>query len=162
MTSIPQLAAHRPRPSPPPGRRGPLVDGDGTPMTSAERREPIEVEAVELPAEMASAGVARRFASDVLLAWGRPKGAVDDAMLVVSELVTNSVQHARSACRVELWLDGGRVRGSVSDASVDMPMMRPIDPSRVGGNGLRVIASVTDELDVRATDTGKTITFTLR
>ncbi|WP_079198404.1 ATP-binding protein [Streptomyces sp. CB03911] len=41
-----------------------------------------------------SAGTARRITRDALGAWGFDEDTIDQALLVVSELVTNAVEHA--------------------------------------------------------------------
>ncbi|GHE26359.1 ATP-binding protein [Kitasatospora indigofera] len=48
----------------------------------------------ELPHSPESAGAARRITRDTLGAWGMDEGATDQALIVVSELVTNAVEHA--------------------------------------------------------------------
>lgn len=58
------------------------------------------------PGVPGSAGDARRWTAGILAAAGY--GDVDTAVLLVSELVTNSVQHSRSG------RDGGEVRVSVT------------------------------------------------
>src|SRR5215469_11271848 len=47
---------------------------------------------------------ARAFARDALRAWGMPDDLVDDAVLLVSELVANAVQHAGTELEVRFQL----------------------------------------------------------
>ncbi|MFF1873537.1 ATP-binding protein [Kitasatospora herbaricolor] len=56
---------------------------------------PVRSEAVwVLPHHPASAGDARRITRAALDAWGVDEDTTDQALLVVSELVTNAVEHA--------------------------------------------------------------------
>ncbi|MFJ3812549.1 ATP-binding protein [Streptomyces sp. NPDC090073] len=47
-----------------------------------------------LPHDATAAGTARRHAREVLAGWGIEEEELFDALLVVSELVTNAVEHA--------------------------------------------------------------------
>ncbi|WP_017237487.1 ATP-binding protein [Streptomyces sp. SS] len=48
----------------------------------------------ELAHQPESAGTARRVTRAVLIEWGRDEDTIDQALLVVSELVANAVEHA--------------------------------------------------------------------
>ncbi|MFB7174897.1 ATP-binding protein [Streptomyces sp. NPDC056254] len=48
----------------------------------------------ELPFHPTAAGIARRHARQLLTGWGMEDEEIFDALLVVSELVTNAVEHA--------------------------------------------------------------------
>ncbi|MCQ6555006.1 ATP-binding protein [Streptomyces sp. C10-9-1] len=67
-----------------------------TPEESQASRYPDVVHQDEhaLPHHPTSAGTARRHARQVLASWGIQEDEVFDALLVVSELVTNAVEHA--------------------------------------------------------------------
>ena len=56
----------------------------------------FSVSSVSLPANTSAAGAARRFVRDALSGAGLRDEAVSDVELLVSELVTNAVIHARS------------------------------------------------------------------
>jgi anti-sigma regulatory factor (Ser/Thr protein kinase) len=76
-----------------------------------------------------------------------PVSAASDAALIVSELVTNSVQHANVGVHQSLtlelaWLDD-RIRIAVSDPGSELePRLLPADPTRLGGLGLRLVDQV--------------------
>ena len=55
----------------------------------------VRAVAVVLPADPASVGVARRHVQEALRDWGLGS-LVDTASLLVSELVSNALRHARS------------------------------------------------------------------
>ncbi|MEU9475872.1 ATP-binding protein [Streptomyces sp. NPDC048191] len=107
-----------------------------------------------------------RDAVAALLARVRPapgRQTVQDARLVVGELVTNVAKHAPGPCTLSLetWPDAGVLRITVSDTSTDPPLRRPPDPRRVGGHGLHLVAMLSRALEVTRLPHGKRITATL-
>ncbi|MFD5033094.1 ATP-binding protein [Streptomyces sp. NPDC058220] len=64
---------------------------------------------------------------------------VDDATLVVSELVTNATRHGRSSCRLQLSVRDGRVTVEVHDNSPVQPRLRPMDAMAEGGRGIAMV-----------------------
>ncbi len=88
------------------------------------------------------AGVVRRRLREVLARWGVPEDVVDDAMLVVTELVANVVDHAMTSFRLVVHLTGSVLRIAVADGSPELPVLRPFDPQARRGRGLQVIGSV--------------------
>ena len=107
-----------------------------------------------------------RDAVAALLARAVPapgRRAVQDAQLVVSELVTNAVQHAPGpgTLRLELAPDGATLRITVADTSADPPRPRPPDPGRVGGHGLRLVTLLSTALRTTVVPGGKRVTATL-
>ncbi|MFF8288687.1 ATP-binding protein [Streptomyces sp. NPDC016309] len=107
-------------------------------------------------------GSARDFTAAFLLANKgdgasiRPR-AVDDARLVVSELVTNVVRHAGGPCRVELDLNGGMLEIAVSDGYEVAPVAHAPDPGRVGQHGLEIVLALCVSVDVEPLSTGKRV-----
>ncbi|MGW2099523.1 ATP-binding protein [Streptomyces olivaceoviridis] len=107
-----------------------------------------------------------RDAVAALLARARPtpgRRPVQDAQLVVSELVTNAAKHAPGPCalRLELLPDATALRISVTDTSGEPPQRRPPDPRRVGGHGLHLVAMVSRGLEVTWLSQGKRVTATV-
>jgi anti-sigma regulatory factor (Ser/Thr protein kinase) len=101
-----------------------------------------------------------------LLARVRPapsRRSVQDARLVVSELVTNVAKHAPGPCTLSLELlpGAGALRITVSDTSSDPPLRRPPDPRRVGGHGLHLVAMLSRALEVTWLPHGKRVTATV-
>ncbi len=87
--------------------------------------------------------------------WRPDSGTV---ALVVSELVTNALRHAGGGrVGVCLVLEVGRLRIAVSDESRHEPVIQPPGPGRVGGHGLRIVASVAARWGVRPHGTGKEV-----
>lgn len=98
----------------------------------------------------ASSGTARRFATETLNSWGL-QDLVDDAAVIISELVTNAVRHglppyaaAAGDLPIKLTLvrQGRFVVCIVSDPSDQNPKVRPADDVCENGRGLHVIEAL--------------------
>jgi anti-sigma regulatory factor (Ser/Thr protein kinase) len=116
------------------------------------------VTSVQLPPDNAAAARARRFVSDTMRAWGCDD-AISDAELLVSELVTNAVLHARSETRVLVERDGTTVRVSVCDDSPARPRLRNYGPEAVTGRGLVIVDRIARRWGVEPSDAGKCVWF---
>ncbi|HTW08310.1 MAG TPA: MEDS domain-containing protein [Acidimicrobiales bacterium] len=84
---------------------------------------------------------ARHFVVGTLLEWAAGQ-VIDDAALVVTELATNAVLHARSDFRVVIAAAPGSVRVSVSDQSSAAPDGRDFSLSGSSGRGLGLVAAL--------------------
>jgi len=82
---------------------------------------------------------------------------LDDANLVLGELVTNAVRHGLGEIVVRASLDGGVIHLSVTDSSEEQPVTLPRDPLRIGGLGLHIVDSLSSEWGVAAFPGGKTV-----
>jgi anti-sigma regulatory factor (Ser/Thr protein kinase) len=79
-----------------------------------------------------------------------PKATLDDALLVVTELVLNAVLHGQGAVECTTELAGGEVRGEVIDqGSGFVHEVRERGPEAVGGLGLRIVGNLTTSWGVR-------------
>lgn len=112
-----------------------------------------------------SIGDARDAVAD-LLGRARPapdRRSVQDAQLVVSELVTNAAKHAPGPCalRLELLPGATALRVSVTDTSSEPLRQRPPDPRRVGGHGLHLVSMLATALEVTRLARGKRVTATV-
>jgi anti-sigma regulatory factor (Ser/Thr protein kinase) len=99
--------------------------------------------------------VVRRFVAAALRAWD-----VDatDVVLLVSELATNAVLHARSPFRVTVILQGGRLRVEVSDDNSRLPSFGVVPTDANSGRGLMLVQSLAGAWGVDShIDRGKTI-----
>ena len=112
------------------------------------------------PAQLASAADARRFAERTLSAWGCD-ALVENARLLVSELVVNAVIHAHTAARLQLRFDGRLLRVEVSDGSTAAPHRRPYSPTATTGRGLMILDKVADNWGVDIGESAKTVWFEL-
>jgi anti-sigma regulatory factor (Ser/Thr protein kinase) len=116
----------------------------------------------EFPATPDSIAAARRFVARAL-------GALDEdgraaVSLMVSELATNSVRHARTPYRVAVLRRGNGVRVEVSDAGTGAARVREPGPREPHGRGLRIVARLADAwgVDLHAPSPGKTTWFIYR
>lgn len=72
-----------------------------------------------------------------------------DAVLLTSEAVTNSVVHASTqAVEVSLFRHDGAVHVSITDSDPGEPEIQELDPTRVGGFGVRLIDQLADDWGV--------------
>jgi len=93
------------------------------------------------PWDLVAVAASRRFVAETLVAWGLPH-VVDDASLVVSELATNAVLHARSSFNVLLSWEAGILCISVFDGSASVPSVKHPTPTAISGRGLRLVAAI--------------------
>lgn len=101
---------------------------------------------------------ARGFLDETLQRWGRNGTVAEDARLVLSELVTNAVVHARSPLSVAIRSRASGLRLSVSDDSMMPPTPRSTaSDAAAGGYGLMMIGALAREWGVNVTARGKTV-----
>lgn len=86
--------------------------------------------------------LARLFVEETLEHWDREE-LVDVGALVVTELATNAVVHARSDFTVQLSRRNGYVRVGVSDSNIDSPHLQEAGTSSVSGRGLYLVDAIT-------------------
>jgi anti-sigma regulatory factor (Ser/Thr protein kinase) len=99
---------------------------------------------VDLTPAPESAAEARVFVERMLRTWGCP-GLIDDARVVVTELVSNVVRHAGTDIRVDVELRGETVRIAVADRAGGHVIMRTADPpTDVGGRGLQLVNALSE------------------
>jgi anti-sigma regulatory factor (Ser/Thr protein kinase) len=94
------------------------------------------VSALELPPSTDSVPVARRFARR---AAGSSSADIDTVVLLVSEVVTNAVLHARSDIRLDVQAGADTVRVEVHDASPVEPRVHHFRLTSGTGRGLRML-----------------------
>jgi KaiC/GvpD/RAD55 family RecA-like ATPase len=99
---------------------------------------------------------ARAFVAETLRSW-QCEAVVDDAVLVASELATNAVVHSRTAFTIWLRRDGNRVRVAVRDGNDAEPALGDPSELALGGRGLSLVASVSDDWGCEPVRSGKTV-----
>ncbi len=110
----------------------------------------------EFSADVLAPERARHFTADSLMAWGADHFCAE-SLLIVSELVTNAVNHGRSPASLDLRYDGVRLRIGVSDTGPEQPEIRAWHHDAAGGLGLRLIDAVAGRWYVEVNEDGKTI-----
>ncbi len=96
---------------------------------------------LELPGAPASVRSARQLVSGALRDWGL-EHLEEPAVLLVSELVTNAVLHARTHLAVEVEHTETVVRVRVRDGSRRRPRLRRHEVSAATGRGLRMLSAM--------------------
>jgi anti-sigma regulatory factor (Ser/Thr protein kinase) len=115
---------------------------------------------IDLEPDPSSSARARRLVEREL-AGSCPPDIVETAMLLVSELVTNVVLHARTAMRLSVEIVSGRVRVEVRDASPVSPVSRHYDVEASTGRGLALVAGLADAWGTNEQPGGKIVWFEL-
>ena len=116
--------------------------------------------ATRLPPAPESIAEARRFADHALRALGAADRA-DEARLLVSELATNVVLHARTPMDIRVARLQGAVVVEVADLAPDRPVRMGPKRSAVGGRGVLLVESFADEWGVDVRDDSKAVWFRL-
>ncbi|MQY05223.1 ATP-binding protein [Actinomadura macrotermitis] len=117
---------------------------------------------VLLPHAPSSVAVARRRLSSELAASGVYESIVDDASVIVSELLSNALRHARPlpSGQVRLtWLRrGDLLELAVSDGGASTePRRGPGTLSSLGGRGLGIVETLSQSWGVRHEDGSTTV-----
>lgn len=121
--------------------------------------------AILLPTSVRSAEAAREFV--------RQSGCVehsqrmlDDALLLVTELVTNSVRHGGAPILLALDCDGANLRVEVRDGNVAFPKPRQASWDDENGRGLSMVMTLAASWGVESVvdeyGKGKTVWFELQ
>ncbi len=119
-----------------------------------------ELGRLALPAESGSPARARDWAEPILAAH---LADTDDAVLCVSELVSNAVIHAATRCVLTIERSGDVLRVSVrDDVPEELPVERDASRLAVTGRGLRMVAQLVDEGGVDRLDDAKVVWFEVR
>lgn len=97
---------------------------------------------------------ARRFVRDILHGWGL-HDLRDVSELLISELITNAVQHTVGDVRLTIERTASRdVRIGVHDDSDREVRARRTDPEDIGGRGLTIVGALADDWWVEPSPTG--------
>ncbi|MFH9688648.1 ATP-binding protein [Streptomyces sp. NPDC017413] len=129
------------------------------------------------PAEPGSVRSARHAVRGTLGSWGLDAAVGDLAVLLVSELVTNSLRYASGPIGVRLAQAQAQAHGDapladvappasvllveVSDPLPDPPTERSAGPDDEGGRGLQLVACSARRWGTRRGKSGKTVWFEL-
>ncbi len=134
----------------------------GLPVTTVAARDDVKVACPAtafLPYERESCPAARRLVRDKLCEWGLEQ-LIDDAELIISELVSNTL---KTGCLTQMVVAIRRptdrtVRLSVRDGSRSLPVWIDAGPNAEGGRGLDIVHKLTKgRWGVSADPFGKTV-----
>ncbi|QKW40096.1 ATP-binding protein [Actinomadura sp. NAK00032] len=120
-----------------------------------------------LPHAPSSVAVARRRLSSELVDSGVYESIVDDASVIVSELISNALRHARPLPSGDVrvcWLRRGDIlEVEVSDGgAMTEPRRGPGTLSSLGGRGLGIVEALSDGWGVRHEEGATTVWAVLR
>jgi anti-sigma regulatory factor (Ser/Thr protein kinase) len=124
------------------------------------------VSVVLLPHATSSVAVARRHLSADLLSSGTLESVVDDATVIISELLSNALRHARpldtGQIRVAWSRHGDSIEVAVSDggAATEPRRSRPT-LSSLGGRGLAIVETLAECWGVRHENGGGTTVWAI-
>jgi len=116
-----------------------------------------------LPPAIDSPARTREFLRDLVEQWGA-LDLLDDALLLVSELASNAVLHARSAMVVTAsWApERGVLRVTVRDDQHDgEPRVRHADAAATSGRGLEIVQTLASRWGIARDHDGKAVWFEL-
>jgi anti-sigma regulatory factor (Ser/Thr protein kinase) len=111
----------------------------------------------DFPALSGAPCTARRMLADALRQWGLDERVTADAELVMSELASNAVVHARSPFTVLARCGPARLKIAVRDSSVAQPAIREISELAPSGRGLRIVDMLARDWGVEPSADGKTV-----
>jgi anti-sigma regulatory factor (Ser/Thr protein kinase) len=115
----------------------------------------------ELPVSPAAPALAREFLRSSSCV-AHHSAVVEDAVLLVSELVTNSVLHGGPPVVVAVECDGDALQVRVRDGSSNLPERRHALDGDEGGRGLELVANLSAAWGVDPVPDGKHVWFVLR
>ncbi|MER6124158.1 PAS domain S-box protein [Streptomyces sp. NPDC001795] len=142
-----------------------LPDADGhddvTLLLTQLPAAPLATATTDLAPVPASVPEGRDFLDRTLGAWGCAN-SLDDARLLLSEVLTNAVQHAPGPIGVHVCRTDTDLTVEISDRSPHLPQPRLAAEDEESGRGLLLVRALADDWGVRPTDEGKTTWFSLK
>jgi DNA-binding NarL/FixJ family response regulator len=114
-----------------------------------------------LGANLQTPRLARRFIRRALERW-RGKSEIDLVELLVSELVTNSMVHARSDVEVSVTMSSDLARVTVFDSSLEPPVRKVVGPDSASGRGLLMLDALSSAWGFDLTPRGKSVWFEIK
>jgi anti-sigma regulatory factor (Ser/Thr protein kinase) len=115
---------------------------------------------VEIAIEADRLAAARRVAADHAAASGFGRRRIQDVVLAVSELATNTVVHGGGRGLLRIWRDGDALVHEVRDKGrIGEPLVgrRQPAPGQLGGRGLWLVNEVCDLVQLRSSPAGTVV-----
>ncbi|MFF5090473.1 ATP-binding protein [Streptomyces niveus] len=101
----------------------------------------------------------RRITAAFLRLWDVPAPLAEDVRLIVSELVTNAVEHGHGSVALRMRNTGSELSIEVTDDNPAPAQLRTTDDDDVRGRGLFLVAALSNEWGV--SDDGRTTWCTI-
>ena len=111
------------------------------------------------PRDVHSIPQARRFTRDTLTHLDDETLAAVE--LMVSELTTNSIKHARSAFTLTIRVASSELRVEVQDHGPGTPVLGSPAPAEPSGRGLQIVNTLSSRWGQDVTRSGKVVWFEL-
>ncbi|MFI9340774.1 ATP-binding protein [Streptomyces sp. NPDC052773] len=132
----------------------------------SEYPAPLGAASVKLPATREAVPLGRLLVSHVLGVWG-VDDVVDDATLIISELVTNAVRHGHGPTRdpdgalvgIQVRVQGCSIVTDVWDPNSKLPIQRMASANAEGGRGLWLVDAISDRWDMWAPASGGKVVY---
>ncbi|TWP52066.1 ATP-binding protein [Lentzea tibetensis] len=119
--------------------------------------DPLAEVRATLAAEGGSCARARQMVREAASSWNLPDDLADDAQLVVTELVSNGIDHAEGPLELTVRRAGSGMFISVRDRSSALPQVRPVDPSSARGRGMQLVSALSVEWGTEPQPSGKAV-----
>ncbi|HEY0639003.1 MAG TPA: ATP-binding protein [Pseudonocardiaceae bacterium] len=116
----------------------------------------------DLPSIVTAPRAARHLVKHLLEVWNSGH-SVTDAQLLVTELVSNAVDHAggEASLSLQLTLSDGWLRISLADGSSIRPIVRELDHTSPRGRGMQLVAAIAGRWGCEDHEGGKRVWFEL-
>jgi PAS domain S-box-containing protein len=143
-----------------------LLPGSGEPtddvtlLLARTPAAPLASAQTTLQPEPRQVAAGRRFTRDTLTAWQHTELA-DTACLLVSEILTNAVHHARQTIGLRLHHTAREITAEITDDNPQLPQRILPDPADERGRGLTLVDALASTWGARPSGTGKIVWFTL-
>jgi len=143
-----------------------LLPGSGEPaddvtlLLARTPAAPLARAQMTLRPEPQQVAAGRRFTRETLTAWQHTELA-DIACLLVSEILTNAVRHARQTISLRLHHTVREVIAEITDDNPQLPQLILPAPAGENGRGLTLVDALAATWGARPSGTGKTVWFTL-
>lgn len=139
-------------------RSGPDMSEGLRPQGIFDGRANTLSQVVTVPPVPPAVSAAREWSRRTIQRW-RLDEAAEPIEQIVSELVTNSIEHAECvSVTVALIYADGMLRLEVRDQdAAHVPVLKHPELGDVGGRGLVIVQALSDRWGVRVTDSGKAV-----
>ncbi len=120
---------------------------------------------LDLAHDVGAPRIARRFIAELLSTWGVLPAAIDRSQLLVSELVSNAIEHGRGPIRLavtEVDPQAGLYRAEVCNRGSGRPSLRRVSHDGLSGRGLQLVDELAHEWGTTNTDGETRVWFELR